>query len=102
MEGAGGEIRKHRETIGGLTGQGKPEVVHRHGRIVQVVHGHGQGLRKCQPGAAKILGCYFNRITVLRLVIQNPRRDLQLIAVDNRKISLIIAAGDAELCRSRF
>ena len=33
MEGAIGEIRRHREVIGRLTGQGKPEVVQCHGRL---------------------------------------------------------------------
>lgn len=33
MEGAGGEIRRRRETVGKLTGQGKPKVAHCHGRL---------------------------------------------------------------------
>lgn len=33
VEGANGEIQRSRETIGGLAGQGKPEVVHCHGRL---------------------------------------------------------------------
>jgi hypothetical protein len=33
VEGVGGEILRLRETSGKLTGQGKPEVVHCHGRL---------------------------------------------------------------------
>jgi hypothetical protein len=33
VEGAGGEIRRRWETVGRLTGQGKPKVVHCHGRL---------------------------------------------------------------------
>jgi hypothetical protein len=33
VEGVGGEIRRLRETVGTLTGQGKPTVVHCHGRL---------------------------------------------------------------------
>ena len=33
VEGVGGEILRLRETGGKLTGQGKPEVVHCHGRL---------------------------------------------------------------------
>lgn len=33
VEGVGGEIRRFREASGKLTGQGKPTVVHCHGRL---------------------------------------------------------------------
>jgi len=33
VEGAGGEIRRRWETVGRLTGQGKPKVAHGHGRL---------------------------------------------------------------------
>jgi hypothetical protein len=33
VEGVGGEIRRLREAVGALTGQGKPTVVHCHGRL---------------------------------------------------------------------